>query len=665
MIWTARLRTAPCDAQKRVVEYEDEAGVTYHFTYDALGCVRRVDLPDGKKHTGEGYSKVFTHRPDGSLASRTTAIDGFPAVKFELTYYEDGSPHTQMITQLDASGSARSNSELVFGVDAYGRLHDVEQLGARLLTATYDGNGLLSGANFVNGDQLSFTYDGTTRRLVGSSQATASYAVSTQQQMNARALVESETVTIGATTLARTFGYSETGQRFLTSAGDAQNRYVYGFDPFGLPTSITTNGAARAIAETATTLTAGQVTYGFDALHRTVSRTDASAPEQGLVLTYGPDGQVATATKGGVTYQFRYDEDGQRLVKLTGDMPTAAYLPEGYLDSSGLTERFALGGRTVGIIKDGVYTSIATDLRGSVLAETTGIARIPSPFGQRDVHPAMAAAIDYVEKGYDADLGWVRMGVRDYDPVSNRFTTPDPLLLESPEKCVRSTSECNLFGYAAANPLSRTDPTGLQSGPPPEELEAERVGEAPSDVGSQMRSARWANANEELNRIDPEGRHGAVIAPKGWVPSEEEVATQEELAKTMREAKGAAGGEKSPEQQLESSTTDWVTGRLRSRADQGAQALGRGSTANLSKGTTLPRNIREQSAVDEAIANPRGGNRVPLKMTDPRWPGSDGWVKMQQVIESGGREGPINVHYLFNETTGEVDDFKIVLPGAR
>lgn len=546
------------DGWKRVVEYQDEAGVTYGFTYDALGRVRRVDLPNGRRHTqsfdehgrvalvsrddiasvqseydatigllkrktyfspdgagqrevgyaydaigrktletyadlasgqtrtyeyyydgatptaltarddlgqlsavtGEGYSKVFKHRPDGLLASRTTAVAGFPAIKLDLTYYEDGSPHTQKIMQLDESGNPLSSSERVLGVDGYGRLKEVTLNGSALVTTTYDGNGLLSGGNLANGDWLTFTHDPTTRRLIGSTQASASYVISTLQEMNSRGLVKSETTTTGATTLQRTFVYSPTGQRFLASATDAHNSYAYGFDGFGLPTFATTNGATREFFETRTYLTAGQVVYGFDSLHRTVSRSDASAPAQGLVLTYGPDGQVATATKGGVTYQFRYDEDGQRLVKLTESIPTVAYLPEGYLDSTGLTERFALGGRTVGIIKNGVYTTIATDLRGSVLAETTGVARISSPFGQRDVHPAVAAAIEYVEKGYDADLGWVRMGVRDYDPMIGRFTTPDPLFLENLERCPQSPVECNLFAYAAANPLSFSDPSG-------------------------------------------------------------------------------------------------------------------------------------------------------------------------------------------------------------
>jgi hypothetical protein len=33
---------------------------------------------------------------------------------------------------------------------------------------------------------------------------------------------------------------------------------------------------------------------------------------------------------------------------------------------------------------------------------------------------------------------------------------------------------------------------------------------------------------------------------------------------------------------------------------------------------------------------------------------------MQQTISSGGREGPMSVHYNYNTVTGAVDDFKLV-----
>ncbi|MFY0576197.1 polymorphic toxin-type HINT domain-containing protein [Cystobacter fuscus] len=65
-----------------------------------------------------------------------------------------------------------------------------------------------------------------------------------------------------------------------------------------------------------------------------------------------------------------------------------------------------------------------------------------------------------MEKGFDADLGLIRMGVRDYDPGLNRFMTPDPLFLEQPKLCVDRPVECNLYGYAVGNPVTFVDPKG-------------------------------------------------------------------------------------------------------------------------------------------------------------------------------------------------------------
>ena len=94
------------------------------------------------------------------------------------------------------------------------------------------------------------------------------------------------------------------------------------------------------------------------------------------------------------------------------------------------------------------------------------------------------------------------------------------------------------------------------------------------------------------------------------------------------------------------------------------QPLGRGSTADKSKGSKLPENLREQLAVEEAMSNPTAGTELPIQMRD-RWPASDGWVKMQQIVESSrngidpANDRPINVHYVYNKITGEIDDFKI------
>lgn len=80
---------------------------------------------------------------------------------------------------------------------------------------------------------------------------------------------------------------------------------------------------------------------------------------------------------------------------------------------------------------------------------------------------------------------------------------------------------------------------------------------------------------------------------------------------------------------------------------------GRGNT-----GRNIPNTLNEQMAMKQVQSNPlAGATKVPLEMSDPRWPASEGWVKMQSVIENG--DGTkITIHFLYNEITGAFDDFK-------
>jgi filamentous hemagglutinin len=75
--------------------------------------------------------------------------------------------------------------------------------------------------------------------------------------------------------------------------------------------------------------------------------------------------------------------------------------------------------------------------------------------------------------------------------------------------------------------------------------------------------------------------------------------------------------------------------------------LGLGTT-----GRTIPANLNEKLAMEQALSNPAAGRPLPMPMTDHRWPATDGWKKMVQNING------IEIHYVRNSVTGAIDDFK-------
>jgi hypothetical protein len=75
--------------------------------------------------------------------------------------------------------------------------------------------------------------------------------------------------------------------------------------------------------------------------------------------------------------------------------------------------------------------------------------------------------------------------------------------------------------------------------------------------------------------------------------------------------------------------------------------LGRGST-----GRTIANNWKERKAMIEVMRNPYKGKVLDLKMTDPKWHTNKGWVKMARNIDK------VEIHWVKNEITGAVDDFK-------
>ena len=61
--------------------------------------------------------------------------------------------------------------------------------------------------------------------------------------------------------------------------------------------------------------------------------------------------------------------------------------------------------------------------------------------------------------------------------------------------------------------------------------------------------------------------------------------------------------------------------------------------------------------MEQVKSNPFAGtplSKVP--MNDSRWPASEGWIKMQQIVPTS--QGNINIHYVYNQALKIFDDFK-------
>lgn len=82
-----------------------------------------------------------------------------------------------------------------------------------------------------------------------------------------------------------------------------------------------------------------------------------------------------------------------------------------------------------------------------------------------------------------------------------------------------------------------------------------------------------------------------------------------------------------------------------------SSSVSRGSTGRIK-----PANLREKLAMEQVKSNPFEGHVLDIKMNDPRWSASEGWVKMQQIVSTS--QGDIHIHYVYNASLNIFDDFK-------
>ena len=250
-------------------------------------------------------------------------------------------------------------------------------------------------------------------------------------------------------------------QHSLTGGQDSVTSYSYNGNGASQPNTLT---SASTTGPSGTSAAA----YAYDGDGNTTTRTLPSGKQ---TLTWTDDGKLASDTTSAGTTSYIYDADGNLL--LQKDPGQVTFYPFGGAEqivlntSTGAitgTRFLSLpgGGLAVRTGAGTAYSFEITDQHGTSLLSLDHTAANPTwrqytPYGApRGQAPASWPDTNaFLGKPTDANTGLDIIGARQYDPTTGRFLSVDPIL--------DPTSPQTLAGYtyAADNPITQADPTGL------------------------------------------------------------------------------------------------------------------------------------------------------------------------------------------------------------
>lgn len=245
---------------------------------------------------------------------------------------------------------------------------------------------------------------------------------------------------------ADTFGYNPIGE--LTTAPGRQLSYT----AFGLPSSVSINGAPS-------------VTFRFDAFGTRVGRYGSGGD---VTISIGDLYEQRRTAAGAATDIFLLKADDRVIAQIQRD-PLTGNATTRYLHAD-------IDG-SIRAITDDAASPAVTELRGY---DPFGAPRDPTDPWLTAPFPVSDVTRGFLGRPTDADLGYVDLGARLYDPATTHFLSEDPVI-GSPDVA----GSLNPYVYGFANPTRWRDPTGLCAGPT---LQYETVvcGEASSQPGRQF-----------------------------------------------------------------------------------------------------------------------------------------------------------------------------------
>jgi len=180
--------------------------------------------------------------------------------------------------------------------------------------------------------------------------------------------------------------------------------------------------------------------------------------------TYTWNGEGMLATGAGVTYT--YDGDGERVKKSSGtyywfspsgqvlaQTDASGNMQQEYIYFTGRTARRDASGNVYYYFSDQVGTTqLITDASGNVCYDSNN-----TPFGYVMTYTnTCSQGYEFAEMDLDGETGNYHATYRQYEPNLTRWMSPDPLSGD-----VSNPQSLNRYAYVLNNPLSLTDPLGL------------------------------------------------------------------------------------------------------------------------------------------------------------------------------------------------------------
>jgi RHS repeat-associated protein len=507
------------NAAEDAVTLQSSASTEYYNpTVQSFGGVEtRSYTPDGQLATQvqtDGYTTSYTYNPDGSVQqvwlcnfwSATTTSCGptsqaksSPSSALQwawlYSYDSDGRLVASESTSVAAYGSPPPSTPLTIGQDTimqYGYYPDGRVAEYEL----EEGAGLSQPTENGAWTSISYDHDGNrTQWSPTTAISTAGFAPTETFTYNPNDSLSQETGTQTTLTWTTSGIGSGTYEPTTTTAAtsdtyDADGRLesdgctTYTYDGFDQTLSASTLASPPASCGAAA---AGQTTtYGYDALGRQATETDANGFWDTHYATTGSavgviqEGEAGQngGGQGGYSendYMMLLDQTGTPSQSIdfewnaSGSQSVTTYNSESYTND-GQGNVGAVVEAVAGLSGGGpaLTCTLSYDIYGSPLEPTSASDPCMAPPSPGYDEPVPATPSQWTELGYqfaqrDATTGDYTFGNRSYDPSTAAFTTPDAYHPGSTASAVSVGADpltADTYAYANADPVNLKDPDG-------------------------------------------------------------------------------------------------------------------------------------------------------------------------------------------------------------